>query len=69
MWTQLDSLTGLLNQNSYLNRTAEMKRTGGVLIVFDVDDFKNVNDQYGHLKGDICLSEIADCIKKAYAKL
>lgn len=69
MWTQLDSLTGLLNQNSYLNRTAEMKRTGGVLIVFDVDDFKNVNDQYGHLKGDICLSEIADCIKKVYAKL
>ena len=68
MWTQLDALTGLLNQNSYLNRTAEVKRTGGVLIVFDVDDFKNVNDQYGHLKGDICLSEIADCIKKAYAK-
>ena len=68
MWTQLDALTGLLNQNSYINRTAEVKRTGGVLIVFDVDDFKNVNDQYGHLKGDICLSEIADCIKKAYAK-
>ena len=67
MWTQLDSLTGLLNQNSYLNRTAEMKRTGGLLIVFYVDDFKKVNDVYGHLKGDICLSEIAGCIKKAYA--
>ena len=68
MWTQLDSLTGLLNQNSYLNHTSEMKRTDGVLVVFDVDDFKKVNDQYGHLKGDICLSEIAYCIKKAYAK-
>ena len=37
MWNQLDALTGLLNQNSYLNRTAEMRRSGGVLVVFDVD--------------------------------
>ncbi len=29
MWNQLDALTGLLNQNSYLNRTAEMRRRGG----------------------------------------
>lgn len=28
MWNQLDALTGLLNQNSYLNRTAEMRRRG-----------------------------------------
>lgn len=40
MWNQLDALTGLLNQNSYLNCTAEMRRSGEVLVVFDVDDFK-----------------------------
>lgn len=68
MWSQLDALTGLLNQNSYLNRSEEMKHSNGVLIVFDVDDFKQINDNYGHLKGDICLAEIADCIKKAYAR-
>ena len=68
MWNQLDALTGLLNQNSYLNRTAEMRRSGGVLVVFDVDDFKQINDRYGHLQGDVCLAEIADCIKKAYAR-
>ena len=68
MWNQLDALTGLLNQDSYLNRTAEMRRSGGVLVVFDVDDFKQVNDRYGHLQGDVCLAEIADCIKKAYAR-
>ena len=68
MWNQLDALTGLLNQNSYLNRTAEMRRRGGVLVVFDVDDFKQINDRYGHLQGDVCLAEIADCIKKAYAR-
>ena len=44
MWNQLDALTGLSNQNSYLNRTAEMRRSGEVLVVFDVDDFKQVND-------------------------
>ena len=68
MWNQLDALTGLLNQNSYLNRTAEMRRSGGVLVVFDVDGFKQINDRYGHLQGDVCLAEIADCIKKAYAR-
>ena len=68
MWNQLDALTGLLNQNSYLNRTAEMRRSGGVLVVFDVDNFKQINDRYGHLQGDVCLAEIADCIKKAYAR-
>lgn len=55
-------------QNSYLNRTAEMRRSGEVLVVFDVDDFKQVNDRYGHVKGDICLAEIAACIKRAYAR-
>lgn len=68
MWNQLDGLTGLLNQNSFLNRSEEMHYTNGMLIVFDVDDFKHVNDVFGHVKGDSCLSIIADCIKKAYAK-
>ena len=67
MWSQLDALTGLLNQNSYLNRTREVRCDGGVLIVFDVDDFKMINDRYGHVQGDACLSAIAACIKKAYA--
>ena len=67
MWNQLDALTGLLNQNSYLNRTMELHGKSGVLVVFDVDDFKQVNDRYGHVQGDACLAEIADCIRRAYA--
>lgn len=67
MWNQLDALAGLLNQNSYLNRTAEEPRNGSVLIVLDVDNFKQVNDHYGHLQGDVCLAKIAVCIKKTYA--
>lgn len=67
MWNQLDALTGLLNQNSYLNQTQKIKYNSGVLVVFDVDDFKQVNDCHGHVKGDLCLAGIAECIKKAYA--
>lgn len=67
MWNQLDALTGLLNQNSYVKQTGEVKYNSGVLVVFDVDDFKQVNDCYGHVKGDLCLADIAECIKKAYA--
>ena len=63
MWQQLDELTGLLNQKSYLNKTASL--SGDVtLVVFDVDDFKQVNDNHGHLTGDQCLKEVADCIKR-----
>lgn len=67
MWHQLDGLTGLLSQDSYLNSTSEIYKGEGVLIVFDVDSFKLVNDKYGHLNGDTCLFEIADCIKRAYS--
>ena len=67
MWQQLDGLTGLLNQKSYLNTTASLSK-GGTLVVFDIDDFKKVNDHYGHLVGDQCLKEIADSIKNAYSK-
>ena len=52
-----------------MNRSEEMNYTNGMLIVFDVDDLKHVNDVFGHVKGDLCLSIIADCIKKAYANM
>ena len=61
-------MSGLVNQPSFPTTAAEMRRSGGVLVVFDVDDFKQINDRYGHLQGDVCLAEIADCIKKAYAR-
>ena len=65
MWQELDGLTGLLNQSSYLNKTASFNQDA-ILMVFDLDDFKDINDQYGHLKGDQCLVEVADSIRNAY---
>lgn len=68
MWSQLDGLTGLLSQKSYLNRTLNLKPDDRMLVVLDLDDFKYVNDTYGHQAGDQCLQVIAECLKKAYAR-
>jgi diguanylate cyclase (GGDEF)-like protein len=35
------------------------------LIVFDVDDFKTINDQIGHLAGDRVLAQAADRLREA----
>ncbi|NLC43395.1 MAG: diguanylate cyclase [Clostridiales bacterium] len=67
MWQQVDGLTGLLSQKSYFNRVNTLNKES-VLLVFDVDEFKSINDNYGHPTGDQCLICIADCIKKAYGK-
>ena len=68
MWNQLDGLTGLLSQKSYINRTMNLRAEDKMLIVLDVDDFKQINDTYGHLSGDRCLREIAGSLKKAYSQ-
>ena len=60
-----DPLTGLANRALFEDRLTQtlsrMKRIGGsfALLLIDLDDFKNVNDAYGHLVGDTLLIELA----------
>lgn len=60
-----DSLTGLLNRDALLGRLrqalAHRQRHGDevAVVVLDIDGFKAVNDQYGHLAGDEVLVEVA----------
>ena len=65
-----DNLTGLPNRDAYQARLAEellrRNRYGGslALVIGDVDHFKRINDNYGHLAGDKVLQLIARSLRK-----
>jgi diguanylate cyclase (GGDEF)-like protein len=70
-----DTLTGLPNRRSFFSRVqTEFTRSNRYgrplsLIMIDVDHFKDVNDQYGHLVGDAALKHISEimlsCIRES----
>lgn len=64
---QVDSLTGLLDRKSY-NTCIESITEESMVVYIDVDDFKEINDTYGHDMGDKVLIKISELIKKAYGK-
>ena len=66
MIQQTDELTALLNRRGYENLIAHIDQKC-MVIFFDVDNFKSVNDTYGHAYGDHALQEIGKAIKKTYA--
>lgn len=69
-----DSLTGIYNRRYFNDRARDAvsaaNRTGAPLsvIVFDIDDFKRVNDSYGHSVGDRALIAIARCVQEQIRK-
>ncbi|MBB1315852.1 MULTISPECIES: GGDEF domain-containing protein [Aliivibrio] len=59
---RLDNMTGLYLrdfQEEKLNRTS-----GKSIIIIDIDNFKAINDQYGHFHGDLVIKEVCHRIKK-----
>ncbi len=71
----VDSLTGLANRRqadeSLTTELARAERLGGPvgLILADVDDFKAVNDRFGHPTGDIVLRDLADLLLDAVREI
>jgi len=65
--TLIDGLTGLRNHKSFYqtveNLTLSPNTSKFAIAVLDIDDFKIVNDTYGHRVGDMVLMEISEEIK------
>jgi diguanylate cyclase (GGDEF)-like protein len=66
---QTDPLTGLYNRRKFMldvEREVALSHrlaTELALIYIDVDDFKTVNDEYGHHEGDAVLNEVASILR------
>ena len=66
---EYDRLTGLYNRNGFERRAAEFLRQDhprGVLILLDLDNFKQINDCEGHPEGDRVLRRFAGCLSGTF---
>lgn len=64
----IDFLTGILNRRAFQKSVEDemYKKTPGVFIFIDVDNFKSYNDTYGHNNRDFCLKHFAETMKKCF---
>ncbi len=58
-----DALTGLLNRSGFEQLVDDQGEDNLAVAFMDLDDFKQVNDKYGHEAGDIVLSAVAERIQ------
>ncbi len=61
-----DELTEILNRRGVLEKLKDVKN--GSILFFDIDDFKKVNDTYGHEFGDFVLKELGKILKNVFRK-
>lgn len=67
-----DSLTGLYNRSTMIEKIEEELSQDlaeeAALLMVDIDDFKLINDTYGHINGDAVLQEIAARINRSFRR-
>lgn len=65
MLSQRDALTGLWNRNylkEQVNEHLSVSGHHGVMFMMDLDNFKMINDIYGHIMGDACLVGVSEIL-------
>ncbi len=68
--TWVDHLTGVANRLYFMQRFEnEIRRTENyrqalALFMFDIDEFKKINDTHGHYAGDVVIKKMAEIVKK-----
>ncbi len=63
-----DNLTGLMNRNDLAEKLTTLVQEDQhhfTLAFLDIDEFRSINDLYGHYLGDLVLKFVADAIKQA----
>ena len=67
-YTYIDALTNVYNRRKFEETMDEILASDQIskfsLVFFDIDNFKHINDHYGHSSGDYVLKEICMLIKK-----
>lgn len=66
-----DSLTGVRNRvvlNKCLDKYRRKLSEQLSIVMIDLDHFKDINDSYGHLEGDIALKAFARLLQKVYSE-
>jgi diguanylate cyclase (GGDEF)-like protein len=61
-----DPLTALSNRRSLPEVFRAVQPQGALLLFFDLDDFKGVNDRFGHPVGDLCLKRFAQHLRESF---
>lgn len=61
-----DSLTGLANRRALPAILRDAFESGATLFFLDLNDFKDINDSYGHHAGDECLKRFAHAIQTSF---
>ncbi len=65
----MDTLTGLLNRNAFMQWEKELEEQSGYgIIMFDLNDLKACNDNFGHQAGDTYIVLAAEMIKKVFGR-
>ena len=59
-----DPLTGLYNRRFLYDAIAKGKESQISIILLDIDNFKKINDKFGHDKGDEILIQLSSCIQE-----
>ena len=61
-----DALTGLYNRKTYENAKSDIIGKDIAMILVDIDDFKHINDTFGHSTGDEVLKRVAEALRGSF---
>ena len=62
--TQVDSLTGMFNRETFYRDLPKMENVANGVIQFDLNGLKYINDNFGHHEGDVALASVSHIILK-----